>query len=353
MNSRERVRRALDFREPDRIPMLDGAWDSTIHRWHGEGLPEDCPLEEYFDFDIRYQNYDGLAQFETEVIEETEEYIIDRSPAGTIRRDWKFRASTPEFIDSVLKDRTSWQAYKERLAPHSGRVDWATALPANRGLRDRGKFLILQSWLDYEYYSNIMGPTTLLLAMAEDPAWVREMFEVITDQALAMAEEMLGQGFHVDGAMGVDDMAYKNGPFFSPAFYREIIMPLHKRFCGFYNARGIPVFLHSDGCLWPILPLLIEAGFRCINPCESRAGMDLLRLKKEYGTQLAFWGGIDAGLMHQDEAVIREEIRSKISIAKRGGGYIYTSDNSVPDDVSFSRYQEIIEWVREAGRREG
>jgi uroporphyrinogen decarboxylase len=71
--------------------------------------------------------------------------------------------------------------------------------------------------------------------------------------------------------------------------------------------------------------------------------MDLVELKKQYGEVLAFMGGIDARKMgHPDPAVIEQEIATKVTVAKQGGGYIFHSDHSIPDNVSFSQYQRVI-----------
>lgn len=97
--------------------------------------------------------------------------------------------------------------------------------------------------------------------------------------------------------------------------------------------------------------MLIEAGFTCLQPLEAKAGMDLVELKREFGDQLAFMGGIDVRAMaHRNPAVIEEEIRTKIPIAKQGGGYIYHSDHSVPDNVSFQQYCRVLELVQQYGK---
>ena len=70
-----------------------------------------------------------------------------------------------------------------------------------------------------------------------------------------------------------------NGPFFSPAAYRALEFPAQKRMCDFFHARGLPVILHTDGNVWKLIPMLIEAGFDCLQPCEVKAGMDLVALK--------------------------------------------------------------------------
>jgi uroporphyrinogen decarboxylase len=99
-----------------------------------------------------------------------------------------------------------------------------------------------------------------------------------------------------------------------------------------------------------LIPQFIEAGYDCLQPLEVKAGMDLVQLKQDYGDRLAFMGGIDVRAMaHPDPAVIEREIRTKIPVAKQGGGYIYHSDHSVPDNVSFAQYQRVIELVHRYG----
>jgi uroporphyrinogen decarboxylase len=110
------------------------------------------------------------------------------------------------------------------------------------------------------------------------------------------------------------------------------------------------MILHSCGYVTEFMPLFIEAGFDCIQPLEVKAGNDLVALKQQYGDRLAFMGGIDVRAMADpDPAAIEREISSKIPLAKQGGGYIYHSDHSVPDNVSFEQYTRVMELVAEHG----
>ena len=78
--------------------------------------------------------------------------------------------------------------------------------------------------------------------------------------------------------------------------------------------------------------------------------MDLVELKKQYGDKLSFMGGIDVRAMADpDPAVIEQEIRTKVPVAMEGGGFIYHSDHSVPDSVSFDQYRRVIDLVLEYG----
>ena len=112
----------------------------------------------------------------------------------------------------------------------------------------------------------------------------------------------------------------------------------------------MPVILHTDGDVRKLIPGLIAAGIDCLQPCEAKAGMDLVELKANWGDKLAFMGGIDVRAMADpDPAVIEREISRKLPVAKQGGGYIYHADHSVPDNVSFEQYQRVMELVREYG----
>ncbi|HUS80159.1 MAG TPA: uroporphyrinogen decarboxylase family protein, partial [Armatimonadota bacterium] len=109
---------------------------------------------------------------------------------------------------------------------------------------------------------------------------------------------------------------------------------------------------HSCGNVTALVPMLIEAGFDCLQPLEAKAGMDLVALKEQYGQRLACMGGIDVRKMADgtDPRLLEEEIRIKVGLAKRGGGYIYHSDHSVPDNVSFDRYRYVMDLVHKYGQ---
>jgi uroporphyrinogen decarboxylase len=110
------------------------------------------------------------------------------------------------------------------------------------------------------------------------------------------------------------------------------------------------VVLHSCGNVNALMPMFIEAGFACIQPLETKSGMDLFELKKKYGGKVTLMGGIDVRAMALGGESLEKEVIEKISFAKKGGGYIYHSDHSVPDNVSFPSYSRLISLVKEYGK---
>ncbi|MBI3990548.1 MAG: hypothetical protein HY350_00205, partial [Candidatus Omnitrophica bacterium] len=340
---------ALRHKEADRVAIHDAPWFTTVRRWKKEGMPEFAEPQDYFNYEMETVHADTSFQFPAKVIEETSEYTITQGRYGEMRKNWKNQTSTPECIDSLVKDRKTWEEYKPRLSMNKTRFDWITAKGAYEKAREKGRFITFSGAAGYDYIQTVIGSERALIAIAEEPAWIKDMMKSIIDLLISVAEEWVSV-FEFDGVFFYDDMGYRNASLFSPSAYREIFLPYHKRICDFFKGKGLPVILHSCGCVKGLIPMLIEAGFTCLQPVEVKAGMDLVELKKDYGDNIAFMGGIDVRKMsNPDPCVIEEEIRRKITVAKKGGGYIYHSDHSVPDDISFAQYRKVMELVLKYG----
>ncbi|HID07867.1 MAG TPA: hypothetical protein EYP10_12060 [Armatimonadetes bacterium] len=351
MTSQERVLCALNHVEPDRVPVSDGPWATTIARWHKEGLPTGIGPAEYFGYEFVGFGGDLSLQLPQEVIEDTDEYTIVRNSNGATVKNWKHRTSTPELLGFLITDRKTWEEYKPRLSMNESRVNWEHELARNRKARESGFFCTFNGVVGYDRMAMVVGPETLLMAIVEDPDWVRDLFDASVQLVIDMAEEMIARGFEFDAAFLCDDLGYRKGTFFSPQAYRELLFPAHKRACDFFHSKGMKTILHSCGNVNALVPHFIEAGWDCLQPLEVKAGMDIIKLKRDYGDALAFMGGIDVRKMaHPNPHVIEDEIRTKFEVAKAGGGYIYHSDHSVPDNVSFEQYKWVMQLVHKYGR---
>ena len=376
MTSHERVLLALNHEEADRVPIHDSPWVATIDRWHKEGFPTDISPAEYFDFEIIRLGADTSPQFPVKVVEETDEYIINTTPYGGLRRDHKDYSTTPEIIDYPCKSREDWEKIKERLTPdrdrvdwsgewlsasaedergaesilETGRVEWRRGLPGCKKAREDGVFTCYSAMVGYDKLQLYVATERLLIAVATEPDWVRDMYETDANLAIEMYEIMQEGGFEFDGAWLTCDLGYRNALLFSPHHFEEQLRPTFQRLFDYFKNQGMPVILHSCGCVEELVPYFIEDGLTCLQPLEVKAGMDLIELKKAFGDKLAFMGGIDVRAMaHPDPSVIENEIKTKIPIAKKGGGYIYHSDHSVPNNVSFEQYHRVMELVQEYG----
>ena len=376
MISRERVSAALNHEEADRVPIQDSPWAATIERWHKEGLPVTVNPAEYFDYEIVRFGADTSPRYPVEVVEETDEYVIHTTPYGGLRRDHKDYSTTPGILDYPCKSREDWERIKERLTPSRDRVDWegkwlvGTAddergeestletgrrerrlgLPGCKRAREQGKFTCYSASVGYDKFQSYVASERLLIAIATEPDWVRDMYETDADLVIQMYEVMKRGGFEFGGAWFSCDLGYRNGLLFSPHHFDEQLRPTFRRLFDYFRGEGMPVILHSCGRVWDLVPYFIEDGLTCLQPLEVKAGMDLIELKREFGDLMAFMGGIDVRAMaDSDPSAIEEEIWAKVSFAKRGGGYIYHSDHSVPNNVSLDQYRRVLRLVKKYG----
>jgi uroporphyrinogen decarboxylase len=350
ITSRERIIAALEHKEIDRIPFWENYWGSTLVRWKEEGFPANANPVDYFRLDTTHTtSIDWTLQFAEEVVEETDVYIVRRTANGTLAKNFKGRDTTPFWSDFQLRDRATWEELKPRMQWNDSRIDLLKAKAAYESCKDLFQ-IYLPACLGFEKFKYAMGMEGILMAFAEDPTFVQEMCMSTADLAIDGLEYLLANGFTFDAAFVTEDNGFRDRSFVSPRTYREVVLPCQKRFCEFCHARGIKVMLHTCGQNMNLVPLYIEAGFDCLNPMEVKAGMDPLKLKKDYGDVLAFWGGIDVrAIAHPNPAVLEKEIRTKVPVLKQGGGYIFASDHSIPDNVSLERYQRMLELGRECG----
>jgi len=353
MTSRERIKTVLEHREPDRVPIQDAPWGSTISRWHREGLLEEIPVEEYFGYELVQFGADLSARFPVQILEKNENYILTTTPDGGKQRNFRDYSTTPEVVDTLVKTKEDWLKFKFRLQLDYKRIDWVTLYNQYHRAKADGKFICFSAAVGYDRCQIFMNSERLLVLMAEDPETARDMFETVGNLMVDTCRMLLKEGYEFDGAFLYNDMGYKNSSLFSPKMYRDLIFPTDKYMFDFFHRNGMKTLLHSCGNVKPLIPSLIEAGLDCLQPLEVKAGMDLIELKKLYGDRLAFMGGIDVRKMVDaavDPTAIEEEIKTKFEAAKKSGGYIYHSDHSIPKNISFADYQKVMELVNKYGK---
>ncbi len=351
LTPRERVRLALDHKEADRIPIHDSPWGATVTRWQREGLPDGVPPEEYFGYELRLFGVDLTPQYPVRVLHRSEEYIVETTPYGGIRKNHRDYSTTPELIDYGIKTREDWEAAKRRLQPSYTRVDWVKLRNDYERARSEDFYLAYTAITGYDLCQAYIRSDVLLPLLITDPDWIRDIAETQADMVIEMAKILMREGYTFDAAFLFNDMGYRGGLLFSPRIYREVFQPADRRMFDFFHSQGMKVILHSCGNVKALIPDLLDIGLDCLQPLEVKAGMDLVELKREYGKDLAFMGGIDVRVMSApDPAAVEREIATKLTLAKVGGGYIYHSDHSVPNDVSFAQYRRVLDLVRKYGQ---
>ena len=350
MTSKERFSRMFEHREADRVPIIDGPWEGTLLRWRREGMPIGVDWRDYFEVDKSESiNVDISPQYEEKVLEETDKYKITTTCWGITLKNFKVADSTPEFLDYRVNTPEAWEEAKKRMVVSRDRIPWAYLKDNYPKWVAEGRWINAVFWFGFDVaHSWMSGTETILVAMLEDPEWFKDIVNTFLDRSIDMYNILWDEGYRFDSIFWYDDMGYKGRTFFSNDVYAELLMPAHKRAIDWAHNHGIKAHLHSCGNVMTRIPQLAGIGLDALNPIEIKAGMDLTGLKQKYGDKLVLHGGADATKLDKPEEIL-PYIKSTLPVVKQDGGYIFSSDHSIPNTVSLDTYRQIVAAVKEYG----
>jgi uroporphyrinogen decarboxylase len=359
MTSRERVQRAMERRDMDRVPRYETCWHETLERWMREGLPGRTNNEAMqsvwtaLEADMHMLSWFWPHPFpgrET-VLAEDEETRTTLGPSGTMERFWKTKSGTPEHVGWDCDSRQKWeQQYKPAFLEQGITINVdETRRQWQRG-QAKNQWTFLAGVEAFEELRKLLGDEQSMYMMLDDPEWIQDIAETQATVLLRNYDAVLQAGIQPDGVWIYGDMAFKNMTFCSPDTYRELIWPQHKRIADWAHAHGMKMIFHSDGDLRGVMDLFVEAGFDCLQPLECKASMDVRDLAPKYGHEISFFGNIDIMvLISNDVERIEAEVSQKMAAGMEHKGYLYHSDHSIPPQVSWATYQAVIRFVNHYG----
>ena len=358
MTGKERMQRILKHQPVDRIGLFEHFWNDTYKTWYEQGhVPGGQSFEDHFQFDMQECwafNLVADLDFKQQVVAEDEDTITFLDGNGAILRRHKFHDTTPEHVDFTVKEREDWERIKPLLLnPDPRRINFEGYRKVKKAAADAGRFFVWSGVNVFECIHPVCGHENMLVGMALDPDWVRDMAETYAKLTVELQKILFEQEGYPDGIWYYEDMGYKGSPFMSPQMYREIIKPSHIYTIHYAKEHNLPVIMHSCGFVEPLLPDMIDAGIDCLQVIEIKAGMDLLKLHKLYGDRISFMGGIDVRTLYtNDRQVVLEELEKKIPLVKQGYNYVLHSDHSIPKTVDYEVYRYFIDKGLELGRYE-
>jgi len=351
---RERWLRQMHYESVDRIPNFEfGYWAETLPEWHKEGLPESVDRESraYAWFGI--ENWRsapirvGLKPaFTQEILEETDEYVIERNAEGAIIKQLREGIRTiPQYISYGIKGREDWEGFKERLNPDTPRYpeDWERRVEEFRN-RDYPLAVPIGSligkprdWIGFEYIG---------LMAYDDPDLLEEIIETVT-VCIERTIEMGLKDVDFDFGAGWEDICFRSGPALSPAMFDRWIVPRYKRITDLLHKHGVDIaWTDCDGNINPIVPQFMAGGINCMFPLEVAAGSDPIELRREFGEDLLLHGGVNKRALSKGFREIEDEI-NRLTPLVRAGGFIPHIDHRCPPDVPLRNYKYYLKLKRE------
>jgi hypothetical protein len=323
---------------PDRLPMLEWApwWDQTLARWQREGLDpalDMAGLKRRFGLDVDHQ------------------YWVWQIPEGTKPQAGAGWSGSGHGAEAWICDADGYEALRPQIYQPST-VAATVAQPYWRewaAEQAAGHALIRLSLEGFFWWPRrLLGIERHLYAFGDQA----ELLERINqDQAdfMLRAIEQVCTAFTPDFITIAEDMSYNHGPMLSKRMFDRFLAPYYRQVVPALKARGIRVFVDSDGDVTQLLPWLKDVGVEGILPLERQAGCDIDALQAAH-PEFCFLGHFNKLTMSKGEAAMRSEFE-RLLPAMRRGRFIPSVDHQTPPEVSLEQYGIYARLFREYAER--
>ena len=394
MTSRERIRQALDHKYTDDLPIDFGAMRSTgIQPLSYARLVEHLGLD-----DEKIYIYDIFQQ-----LVEPGEKVVDRLGGDVLqvhKRRPAFGISIEEFKSSTLPDGTPYFVPKDlnpvvnetggldivadgaivarmskdgfyfdvvnRIYENATTISDIEAIPLD-GLDEadiaymeasaKNLFMTTDKALLMEFGGNIFeagqtdfGYETFFINMAIEQDLMHYYFNRLTERYISDLKQLMPRVHkYIDVIQFGDDLGTQIALQISKQMYREMIKPYHERIYGFIrsNYPDVKVFLHCCGAIYDLIPDLIDAGAQILNPVQISAnGMDPVKLKRDFGKTLVFWGGganMQKFVPNASIEQIQSHVAELIEIFRPGGGFVFNQVHNIQANVPPEKVMAIYD----------
>lgn len=348
MNSKERILTAIRREQPDRVPI-----DLLPNRWVAERLHRDLGTRSHREL---------LERLHCDVVDLRG--VVDpvyRGPVpfsrdlgdGVRENLWGWRqkvvetATGPEdcFVDFALAEARSVDDLARHRWPEADWFDFSDLAGRLDPWRD---FAVMASGPSVFQHATFLRRIDLLLMdMAADPEMAHDLMDRFTRFYVEYFDRMLtaAKG-RIDILRAADDLGTQQGLFMAPEMFREFVKPRLKKLVDLAHAHDVRFLFHSCGAILPLIEDLIGLGVDILDPLQAAAeGMDPHVLKDRYGSRLCLHGGICTQFLlpraTPDE--VKAEVRRRIGILGRGGGYILSPCHVLQADVPTANILAMVE----------
>jgi uroporphyrinogen decarboxylase len=406
MNGKKRVQAALEHREADRVPVWELGFHNEVARrimgremWLSVGggrtaravlqanlngrsarqevigrvVDDTLTFYQHMGFDmVRFRPTDFLNPFAfgsgnwspnalleghiTEVAPET--WRIETGGGFWSTHKYSPDSEAMADVDDCIKQggMAELQRYVEALEQRPVDLTLEPLRDALDGIRQAvqhpaARDMFILGWGDVCYPGSAAHVAVFLEAMAAEPDLVRRYMEATTAGVVALVRAQAALG--VDGITGGNDWAFKTGPMFSVRTLKALIAPYLKQIVAETHRLGLRYIKHIDGDIRTHLPMLVdEVGIDGLHAIEPDAGMDIFDLKRIYGPagRLVLLGNLECDLLARGTpAQIEAAVIRLMREVAPGGGYIFSTANTVMKDVPLENLAAMEEAVQRYG----
>ena len=367
MNSRERVFKALNHEEADRIPydLAGSTWTGitntayqNLRKYLGkaeehaewsdviqqivipeEELLDDLQVDTRGVFPLTSHNWDVYSK------------LKDCGDYWEYYDEWSFTHHFPKdgywfsLVKSPMEEADfEKEKYVEEFSwPDAGNKQRFVGLREKAiQFRDQGKIVMTKGLCAglFEMHQRVRGMTNAMMDPLIFQSNSDKLIGKLADLKIEFWDEALNElGDVVDIVGEGDDYGTQQSQLISPDQFREFYKPHFSRVLSFIRekAPNVKLLFHSCGNVRPIIPDIIEMGADILNPVHVNAeGMEPLQLKKDFGKDIVFWGGgVDTQHVLPNGSVgeVANDVKRNIEALAPGGGFIFSAVHNIQAEV--------------------
>lgn len=304
MNSRDRMEKALNFEETDRIPHFEIMFELEKEAF-GMKFPD-------------RDSWSGMTRKEKNasigLCMDIYEKIIDIYSWDALAVYWPW--GDPEGVSTAVK-RFGRDIYVGGIC---GKGIWSIE--------------IIEDWNQFS------------LDLFDHRDRIHEQARKFCDAALKKIDAFAEAG--ADFVHLPNDIAFNAGPFIRPELMDEMIFPYWKEQVDRCQKHGMKAFIHSDGQVTPILERIEALGADCFQSIDPMAGVDIAYVKEKIGNRIALMGNVKCSLLQEGPfEAIRESAWYCLEHGSPGGGYIYSTSNTIFPGMPLENYQYMLDVYNE------
>ena len=351
MNSRERMLRAIRHQAPDRVPFT----------YSGEKEVDERLLK-YFkksslDEVLKELHIDAFGVVSNNIWPESR-----KCPDGSTEDKWGVRrrkvaysgGSYTEIVYSPLSEASSIKNIEDYNWHDPKKIDFSGVSPTTE--KYRNETLTIEWGLigTFGIAWSIRGMENLMMDMSLNPGMVEALVEKVDQIQLEVAHRYYEKFWGIVDIIACgDDYGMQTGLLISREMFRKYFLPSLKMHFDLAKEHNCIAYLHSCGSIREIIPDLIEIGIDVLNPIQVRAkGMDPKELKREFGKDLCFHGGVDIQqtLPHGSPKDVRNEVKERIKTLSPGGGFILGPTHYIQADTPIENIMALYEAAYKYGK---
>jgi len=379
MTSKERVRAAFHFEEPDRVPVFEQEIASNVASeilgkrayTGGGGVGWRDNVELLFDgkrdFLVERLCEDNLELY---TVLDLDIFRVPLAPAVDAKgADRKLDENTYYSED---EETGNWSV--RRYDPKTRTFMVADSSVRREGLPAIERLIHHMEEEPIEYDESIfetldyvverVGDERFItgyggLGVSPEIPWLKAMMEKpdligrYLDIQLSWTKELirLQKRHGVDFILGGGDLADNHGPLYPPRLFRKLLLPRLKELTSYCHKLGLPYLFRSDGNLWPIAQdLFVKSGVDGYGEIDAQAGMNIAEIRKNF-PNLVLWGNVDCAktLPFGPAEKIIAETKKCLRDGSPGGGYILGSSNTIHPNVPAKNFLTMLETAKKYG----